>query len=121
MRKANGGVRNQDDNRTDSFGAIASNLEQLIAQVRASIGVIETMVMREAYGGNEENTADIFVLDDVMPRYAKANAALHECDASLADALRLLRDDTAPQPTPRQAGVVGLAAHAWSARASRCD
>ena len=112
MQRANAGVRNQDEDRTDSFGAIASNLESLIAQLRASITVIETAIMREACGGNEENTEGIFVLDDVMPRYAKANAALHECDASLGDALRFLRDDTAAAARIATTRLVGLAARA---------
>jgi hypothetical protein len=98
MQKANGGVRNLAEDRNDSFGSIASNLESLIAQVQAGIKAIETAIDREACRGNDEMRAGIFVLDDVMPRYAKANAALHECDASLGDALRVLRDGTMLAP-----------------------
>jgi hypothetical protein len=93
MQKADGGVRSQTLDRNDSLGSIASSLESLIAQVRAGIKVIETAIDHEA-GGDQEEAAGIFVLDDVMPRYANANAALHACEARLGDALKFLRDDT---------------------------
>jgi hypothetical protein len=98
MQKAARGVRNPAEGRNDGFGWIESNLESLIAQVHASIRVIETAIDREASCAPEENTGGIFVLDDVMPRYAQANAALLACDASLGAALAFLRDGSTSTP-----------------------
>jgi hypothetical protein len=109
MQKADGGASSPTLERNDSFGSIASRLESLIAQVRAGIEVIEAAIDREAGCADADDTG-IFVLDDLTPRYAKAHAALHACDARLGDALQFLRDDT--MPTGREAGsrVVRLVA-----------
>ncbi len=37
---------------------------------------LEAAVAREAAPGNQDAASNVFVLDDVTPRYVKANAAL---------------------------------------------
>ena len=49
-------------------------------------------VASETAPGNQEATGNVFVLDDVTPRYLKANAALSACNASLGAALHYLQD-----------------------------
>ena len=41
-------------------------------------------------------SADVFVLDDVTPRYAAASTALKACDTGLGMALDRLREPDAP-------------------------
>jgi hypothetical protein len=58
-----------------------------IAQVQASLQMIESAIPREASLGNEETSADIIVLDDITPLDTKAGAALKARDAALDVAL----------------------------------
>jgi hypothetical protein len=80
--------------RSDGFGAIASNLFSLVEHVQASINLIEAAIAREILTGEVE-TANIIVLDDVTPRYLKASHALNACSASLDTALHVLLDSKA--------------------------
>lgn len=50
--------------------------------------VLETGLAR----GDPASSADIFVLDDVTPRYATASAALNACRTGLGHAMRCLSD-----------------------------
>ena len=88
----------QSDNRNDSDSSIISNLGSLVEQVRANMKLIESAITREASLGNQDAAADIVVLDDVTPRYLRANAALNACDAGLGVALHLLRDIRTSKP-----------------------
>jgi hypothetical protein len=54
--------------------------------------LIESAITSEASLGNQEVAANIVVLDDVTPRYVRANAALNACNAGLGVALHLLQD-----------------------------
>jgi hypothetical protein len=82
----------QSDNRSDSHSSIISNLGFLVEQVRANMRLIEAVIASEASLGDPEVAASIVVLDDVTPRYVRANAALNACNAGLGAALHLLRD-----------------------------
>ncbi len=46
--------------------------------------------------GDPEGSADVFVLDDVTPRYATASAALNACRAGLGHALQYLSESGNP-------------------------
>jgi len=75
----------------DSHQLIAADLRSLIAQIETSMRQIEVM-MSQADKGEESGSADVFVLDDVTPRYATATAALGACKAGLDLALRCLSE-----------------------------
>jgi hypothetical protein len=70
---------------------IAADLRSLIAQIEASMRLIEAAMMQEA-GADQPGSADVIVLDDVTPRYLTANAALGSCRASLDLALKCLSE-----------------------------
>jgi hypothetical protein len=80
------------DGPNDSYHAIVSDLVSLIAQVQASIDLIESEIVRQAPLGNQEIATNVVVLDDVTPRYAKATAALNAASAGLRVAVHFLRD-----------------------------
>jgi hypothetical protein len=82
----------QSDDRNDNYHAIISDLVSLIEHVQASMRLIEAAIAGESSLGYEEIAANIVVLDDVTPRYVKANAALHACNAGLGVALHILLD-----------------------------
>ena len=104
----------QSDDRNDSYRTIASDLKSLIAHVQASIALIDTAIASELPLGNQEIGANVVVLDDVSPRYARASAALDTCRASLAAALHFLLDTM----TSHQ-GTDGSAGYAQRARSIR--
>ena len=87
-----GGASPRSDDRNDNDRSIASHLVTLIGQVQANIKLIESGIAREPSPGNQEIAANVIVLDDVTPRYAKAHAALSACSANLGLALHLLLD-----------------------------
>jgi hypothetical protein len=80
----------QPEARNDGYRSIVSDLISLIEHVQASTQLIESAIAREASLGNHEVAANVIVLDDVTPRYAKANAALSACSARLGIALHFL-------------------------------
>jgi hypothetical protein len=75
----------------DSHQLIAAGLRSLIAQIETSMRLIEAAMARED-NGEEPGSIDVFVLDDVTPRYVTASAALSTCKADLDLALRRLSD-----------------------------
>jgi hypothetical protein len=80
---------------TDSRQLIASDLRSLIAQIESSMRLIDAAMMEACPAqddGDQTGSADIFVLDDVTPRYATASAALNACRAGLGHALRYLSE-----------------------------
>lgn len=87
----------------DLHGAIVSDLVSLIAHVKASMERIEQAVPDEAPLGYWETGSNVFVLDDVAPRYAGTRAALKTCEAHLGTALLLLHGSRAPQPGTKAA------------------
>jgi hypothetical protein len=91
-----------DGNASDR--AIVFDLVSLIEGVRASTKMIEAAIAREASFGNQEIAANVVVLDDVTPRYLRANAALNSSEANLAAALQFLLDVRTMMPRPDEAG-----------------
>jgi hypothetical protein len=76
----------------DGLGSIVSEMISLIEHVQSGIGAIEVQIAREQQCSNRDDAANVIVLDDVTPRYAKASAALNECRTSLCTALNVLAD-----------------------------
>jgi hypothetical protein len=81
----------------DGLGSIVSEMISLIEHVQSGIGAIEVQIAREQQCSNRDNAANVIVLDDITPRYAKAryaraSAALNACRASLSTALNILAD-----------------------------
>lgn len=80
----------------DSRQLIAAELRSLIARIDISVRLIDAAMKPEddepvpdsAIAGS----AEIFVLDDVTPRYATASAALNACRAGLGRALQSLSE-----------------------------
>ena len=89
----------------DNTTAIISNLGSLVEQVSAMMKLIESAIASETSSGHQDAAADIAVLDDVTPRYVRANAALSTCNAGLGVALHLVHDiRSARQVTPGSNG-----------------
>jgi hypothetical protein len=87
MQNAASSASTQSGGRNDTYRAIVSDLEALIRQLQASIKLIESAIAEESPLGNQEIAANVVVLDDVTPRYMRANAALNACNAALGIAL----------------------------------
>jgi hypothetical protein len=75
----------------DSRQLIAADLRSLISQIETSMRRIAA-VMDQEHGSDPEGSADVFILDDVTPRYATANAALNACRAGLGHALQCMSE-----------------------------
>ncbi|WP_298243184.1 hypothetical protein [uncultured Bradyrhizobium sp.] len=87
---------------TDSRRLIAADLRALITRIESSMRLIDAAMMEAdtletglAYG-DPAGSADIFVLDDITPRYATASAALSACRAGLGHALQCLSESGNP-------------------------
>lgn len=89
---ADDGIAFGPDGRNDSYRSVVLDLFSLIEHVQASLRVIEQAVVPDNLPDGEENAANVVVLDDVSPRYARAAAALKACDANLGIALHFLLD-----------------------------
>ncbi|WFU41367.1 hypothetical protein QA640_02195 [Bradyrhizobium sp. CB82] len=70
---------------------IAADLRSLIAQIETSMRLIEAAITLD-HACDRPGSTDIFVLDDVKPRYATANTALGACRVGLDLALESLSD-----------------------------
>jgi hypothetical protein len=89
----------------------------LIEHVQASMKLLELAIASEAPLGNQEVSGNVVVLDNVTPRYLKANETLNACNARLDAALHFLRDIKPPYPGAngfgaddrRPAGLIGRA------------
>ena len=70
----------------------------LVEHVQKSLRLIEQTIARETSlemtPGSPESSTNIIVLDDISPRYIKADAALQACDVNLGIALRSLLDSS---------------------------
>jgi hypothetical protein len=80
------------DGQNDGHRLIISDLVSLIERVRDSMKLIETTIAGDPPLGDHELAANVVVLDDVTPRYARACAELTASDAGLGAALQLLLD-----------------------------
>lgn len=87
---------------TDSHQVIAADLRSLIARIESSMRLIDAAMMEAGVletglaHGDPPGSADIFVLDDVTPRYAAASATLNACRAGLGHALQCLSESGGP-------------------------
>ncbi|MBR0704485.1 hypothetical protein JQ599_31590 [Bradyrhizobium diazoefficiens] len=84
---------------TDSRQLIAADLRALITRIESSMRLIDAAMMEAGVletGSDPAGSADIFVLDDVTPRYATASAALNACRAGLGHALQCLSEAGTP-------------------------
>jgi hypothetical protein len=85
---------------TDSRQLIAADLRSLIARIEISVRLIDAAMAREDVARQDDGASvgstDIFVLDDVTPRYAAASAALNACRAGLGHVLLCLSDSDSP-------------------------
>ena len=89
----NGGTQPESADRNERYRMVVSDLASVIGHVRKSLELVESEI---ASGPDVEEAADIVVLDDVTPGYARAQAALRECEAGLSAALRLLQESMPP-------------------------
>jgi hypothetical protein len=94
--------------RTDAFNAIVADLASLISQLQTSTRLVESAIADQAARDDQE-AADIVVLDDVMPCYLKAHAALNSCRTGLGAALHYLLD---AKPDERKQSHLRLASSA---------
>ena len=92
MQNAADHVSVQPDDPCDNTIAMLSNLGSLVEQVGAMMKLIESAIASEASTGHADVAANIVVLDDVTPRYVRANAALSTCNAGLGVALHFVHD-----------------------------
>jgi hypothetical protein len=76
----------------DGLGSIVSEMISLIEHVQSGIAAIEAQIAREQQCSNPDDAANVIVLGDVTPRYARASAALNACRADLSTALNVLAD-----------------------------
>ncbi|MCK1361162.1 hypothetical protein [Bradyrhizobium sp. 199] len=83
---------------TDRHQLIAADLRALITRIESSMRLIDAAMMETGSleTGDPAGSADIFVLDDVTPRYATASAALNACRAGLGHALQCLSESGSP-------------------------
>ncbi|MFH1340511.1 MAG: hypothetical protein ABIL01_04740 [Pseudomonadota bacterium] len=87
-----GGVPGPSGDRNDGHHSIVSELVLLIEQVQAGLKQLDAAIARESASGSQDTAGNVYVLDDVTPRYVKASAALDTCNAGLGAALRCLLD-----------------------------
>jgi hypothetical protein len=92
QRAADGGDWCHSGDRNNGHHVIASELVSLIEHVQTSMKLLEATIASETAPGDQEAAGSVFILDDVMPRYVKANAALSACNAGLGVALHYLLD-----------------------------
>ena len=97
MQNAAGyGVAQASLGQDDVYRAVVSDLVSLIEHVQNSLRLIEQTIARETSlemtPGSPQSSTNIIVLDDISPRYIKADAALQACDVNLGTALRSLLD-----------------------------
>jgi hypothetical protein len=93
------------------------DIVSLIERVQASTELVESAIAIEPSLGHHEIATNVVVLDDIIPRYLNARAALNTCSASLEVTPHLLLDsgtsqhgtDEAAEYDRRSARLVGYA------------
>jgi hypothetical protein len=103
MQNAAGdGVVQAPHDQNATYRAVISDLVSLVEHVQKSLRLIEQTIARETSPemspGSPESSTNIIVLDDISPRYIKADAALQACDVNLGIALRSLVDSSDSDP-----------------------
>jgi hypothetical protein len=81
--------------QSDNHLSVVTDLASLIERIQASIQMLEPGIARALPPGELETYDDVVVLDDVTPRYVRANTALDACRARLGVALHCLLDTEA--------------------------
>jgi hypothetical protein len=76
----------------DTGDALVEELQSLFERVHAVTRAVTTAIALEQATSGTAVEADIVVLDDVTPRYLRANSALAACNLHLGDALHFLKD-----------------------------
>jgi len=80
----------------DSRQLIAAELRSLIARIDLSMRLIDAAMTTDDIEPEDDSATagsrEIFVLDDVTPRFATASAALNACRAELDHALQQLSE-----------------------------
>jgi hypothetical protein len=76
----------------DSGDSLIKELQSLSERVRAVTRAINTAIALERISSSTDTAADVVVLDDVTPRYLRANSALQACNIHLDGALQFLRE-----------------------------
>jgi len=76
----------------DSRRLIEAELRSLIARIDISVRLIDAAMKPEDVEPVCAGSSEVFVLDDVTPRYATASAALNACRAGLGHALQSLSE-----------------------------
>jgi hypothetical protein len=76
----------------DGGDGLIKELQSLSERVRAVTRAINTAIALERVANHAETAADVVVLDDVTPRYLRANSALQACSIHLDGALQFLRE-----------------------------
>src|SRR5947209_20144368 len=75
---------------------IAADLRCPLARIESSMRLVDAAMINAGQeqddNGDQPGSIDIFVLDDVAPRYAAARAALNVWQAGLGHALQYLSD-----------------------------
>ena len=95
-----GRIPDPSGDRNHGHHSIFSELVSLIEHGQTGIKQLEAAITRESAPGNQDAAGNVFVLDDVTPRYAKVNAALDVCNAGLGIALHQQLDARAPDTSP---------------------
>jgi hypothetical protein len=80
--------------------SIFPDLVSLIQRLQTSIRFSE-LALAAARANSDDADANYFILDDVTPRCALANAALHTCRARLSEALDNLPEAAMSGAPPR--------------------
>jgi hypothetical protein len=91
---ADGDASVRSEAQNHGYRSVVSDLLSLIEHFQASMQLIETAIAQETSPGNQEVAANVIVLDDVTPRYAKAKAALSACSADLGVAIHFLQESS---------------------------
>ena len=95
---AGDGVLQAPHDQNATYRAVVSDLVSLIEHVQESQQLIEQTIARETSlemtPGSPQSSTNIIVLDDISPRYVKADAALQACDFNPGIALRSLLDSS---------------------------
>lgn len=76
--------------RNESCRSVVANLVTLIEHLSVSRTVLELAILRETGQVSLDTDEDFVVLDDIMPCYLSANAALNACNAAVAVTLHAL-------------------------------
>jgi hypothetical protein len=73
-----------------TYRSVVSDLMSLMEHVQVAIRQVEQAIASEDSLSDQQAPDNVVVLDDVMPGYVRADAALNACNAKLGAALHAL-------------------------------